>query len=309
MALSDVLRPIRRRWYILLIGLLLAAGVGWAVAVLAPSQYTARGLVMLLPSALTTGPKGNPLLSMGGLELPARILTAYYASEPAQSDLEKRAPRATVNVSIEESTRGPIIAVDVKDATPDGAMEVLHYVTESIPENLARIQSEVGTPKRAAIGSMPLVLDLEAERDSSIVVRLVVASVVAMLALTLFVLFLVDGILLRGADSSSGDDTVGDDVAQRSPRVPSISPSNRHEDMSSDDASELAVSKGSPERMLPQDAASGDGDARVTPPLPDAGGRERKDHVVSDSPTDVIEERSPAGTSVADETDAARALA
>src|SRR6478736_4409102 len=150
MALSDVLGPLRRRWYLVLVGLLLAACSGWATAALAPSQYTTRGLVMLLPSALTTGPKGNALLNLGGLELPARVLIAYYSSEPAKSDLEQFAPKAVVEVTMEESTRGPIIAVDVKDATADGAMRVLHHVIDSIPENLARIQSEVGTAAQAA---------------------------------------------------------------------------------------------------------------------------------------------------------------
>lgn len=206
MALSDVLGPIRRRWYVLLLGLLLAGGLGWAAGTLAPSQYTARGLVMLLPSALTTGTKGNPLLNLGGLELPARVLIAYYSSEPAQAELAKLSPKAEVQVSMEESTRGPIIAVDVKDATPDGALSVLHYVTDSIPENLARIQSEVGTSRQAAIGSMPLVLDVEARPDISLTVRLVVASIVAVLALTFFVIFSLDGILLRRVDSDSGDD-------------------------------------------------------------------------------------------------------
>lgn len=159
---------------------------------------------MLLPSALTTGAKGNPLLNLGGLELPARVLIAYYSSEPAQSDIESFSPSAATQVSMEESTRGPIIAVDVKDSTPDGAIRVLHYVAESIPENLSRIQEEVGSPTRAAIGSMPLVLDVEAKRDSSLVVRLVVASVVAMLTLTFFVIFLLDGISMRRI-ASEGD--------------------------------------------------------------------------------------------------------
>lgn len=215
MALSDILGPIRRRWYILLIGLLLAGGAGWATGVLAPSQYTARGLVMLRPSAVTTGPKGNPLLNLGGLELPARVLIAYYSSEPAQSDLEKFAPKAEVQVSMEESTRGPIIAVDVKDVTPDGAMRVLAHVTDSIPENLARIQAEVGTSRQAAIGSMPLVLDTEAEPDLSQVVRLLVASVVAVLALTFFVLFSVDGIILRRTNvEASGSESQNPDPGE-----------------------------------------------------------------------------------------------
>lgn len=196
MVLSDVLGPIRRRWYILLVGLILAATAGWATALAAPAQYTARGLVILLPSSVATGPNGNPLLNLGGLDLPTRVLIAYYASEPVKDDLQRRAPKADVVVSVEESTRGPIIAVDVKDSTPDGALNVLSYVVDSIPETLARIQAEVGTSKSAAVRSMPLVLDTVAEPDRSVTIRLVVAATVAMLALTFFALFFVDGILV-----------------------------------------------------------------------------------------------------------------
>lgn len=209
MALSDILDPIRRRWYVLLLGLMLAGGLVWATWALAPAQYAARGLVMLLPSQETTGPKGNPLLNLGGLELPARVLVAYYASEPAQTDLARLAPKAEVQVSIEESTRGPIIAVDVTDVTPEGALFMLRHVADSIPENLARIQSEVGAAKASTVRSMPLVLDDEAIRDLNSTLRLMVAAGVAMLAITVFVAVSLDGILLRRAANVARDETPG----------------------------------------------------------------------------------------------------
>lgn len=199
MALSDAVAPLVRRWYIVLLGLILAGVLGWSAATLSPPKYTARGLVMILPSPESTGPKGNPLLNMSGLDLPARVLVAYYSSEPAQTDMAAFAPNSDIRVTMEEATRGPIIAIDVTDVTPSGAIQTLQHVAETIPPNLAQIQQSVGTPTRAAVGSKPLVLDTKAERDQSRTIQLVVAAVVAGLALTLLITYSIDGIVLRRA--------------------------------------------------------------------------------------------------------------
>ena len=121
------------------------------------------------------GDGGNPFLALSGLELPARLLVAYLDSATAQAQVAEVAPTATYDVSIEESTRGPVIAVDVTDDTADGALATLIYIANEVSIQLDRLQEQVAAPTDSEVTSMPLTIDSTAERDTSSAVRLSVA--------------------------------------------------------------------------------------------------------------------------------------
>jgi hypothetical protein len=197
MTFGGLLGALRRRWYIVAVGLLATAGLVWGVYNVTPPQYTARGLVLLLPSVPADEEGGNPFLGLGNLDLPARVLVASYSSNAAQEEIAQRAPDAEVVVSIEESTRGPVIAVDVTDSSEAGTLEILSYVADSIPETLASLQSEVGVPLDAVVRSMPLTMDTEPEPEYETLIRLLILAGAGGLALTLLVAYALDGILKR----------------------------------------------------------------------------------------------------------------
>jgi len=200
MAMSGVFGTLRRRWYLVLAGLLLTAGLTAGAAVLFQPSYTARGLVLLIPPVdAETATGSNPFLGLGGLDLPARVLVASYSSNAAQQDIAKRAPDAEVTVSMEESTRGPVIAVDVKDSSAKGALGLLDYVSSSIPETLQRLQSEVGTPPSTTVTSIPLTMDTEAEVDRSDSMRMIILAAGAGVGLTVLMIFVVESLGTRPA--------------------------------------------------------------------------------------------------------------
>jgi hypothetical protein len=197
MSFEGLLGALRRRWYVILVGLLMTAGAGWAAYSIVPSEYHARGLILLLPSVPADEPGGNPFLGLGNLDLPARVLVASYSSNAAQQDIAQRAPDAKVVVSIEESTRGPVIAVDVTDTSASGTLDTLAYVSASIPQTLATLQSEVGVPLSAVVRSMPLTTDTEAERKIDGLVRVLIAIGVGGIAVSVAVAYALDGVMSR----------------------------------------------------------------------------------------------------------------
>ncbi|WP_421741992.1 hypothetical protein [Cellulomonas sp.] len=213
LSLADVLAVLRRRWYLILVGLLVTVGLGWAATTFKPPDYTARGLVLLVPSQATVGEGGNPLLALAGLDLPARVLVAYFSSDAAQQQFAKAAPDAEIVVTMEESTRGPVIAIDVKDPTPDGATGTLRLVADAIPPNLARLQGEVGAPASTEVSSLELAMDEKAKIDRSDSTRVLIMAIGLGLAGTAFLTFAVDGMILqtsqarkRRAARATGDD-------------------------------------------------------------------------------------------------------
>lgn len=201
MTFTEIVRALGRRWYVVLLGLLLTGWLGYGAVVLTPPVYTARGLLLLLPSDQAVGDGGNPFLVLGGLDLPARILVAYYESDVAKDQVAEVAPDAEYVVAIEESTRGPVIAVDVKEKTPEGAIAALEYIADSIPRELGRLQQEVDAPPEAVVSSMQLTMDVEATTDNGGTVRALIAAVGAGLVATGLLALGVDGLALRRRDS------------------------------------------------------------------------------------------------------------
>lgn len=197
MTFGSLLGALRRRWYIVVAGVLLTVGLGWAVYNLVPPEYNARGLTVLIPSVPEDEPGSNPFLGLASLDLPARVLVASYSSNAAQEDIAERAPDAEVVVSIEESTRGPVIAVDVTDSSPEGALAILSYVADSIPDTLATLQSEVGVPLKSVVRSMPLTMDTEAEPNYETLTRLLILAGAGGLAITVLIAYALDGMLTR----------------------------------------------------------------------------------------------------------------
>lgn len=191
----EVLRALGRRWYVVLVGLLLTCGLGLGAWRTSPPEYHARGLVLLLPSASTVGKGGNPFLQLSGLEQPAGILVAYFSSAPAIEEVRSVSPTAEYQVGIEDSTRGPVIAVDVTAQSAEETTATLRHLVGGIPQELARLQQQVHAPPGAAIGSMALTVDTKAQVSRAGTYRTLIAALVVGLAGT--------GALAFGIDSLS----------------------------------------------------------------------------------------------------------
>lgn len=195
--MSDYLAAAGRRWYVLVIGLLVTVGLGVGATAISSPTYSARGLVLLLPPEDAVGDGGNPFLALAALDMPARIIVSYLNSPAAQAGVQAARPTASYEVAVEEATRGPVIAIEVTDSTPEGALTTLQDIAEAVPSTLTRLQQELEVPAEATISSMPLTMATEAEADDSQGTMVLVVAVGAGLAATLAATLLVDRLLQR----------------------------------------------------------------------------------------------------------------
>lgn len=193
----DVIRALARRWYFVVLGAILTVGLTVVAYASTPPQYNARALVLLLPSGSAVGESGNPLLALGGLEQPAGILVAYFSSASAREEVEQRSATAEYVVGIDDSTRGPVIVVDVTDSDPQRTLNTLGFILDRIPEGLAALQDQVEVQSDAVITSMTLTLDERAELDMGGTIRAMIAALVVGVALTCTSTFALDGLLRR----------------------------------------------------------------------------------------------------------------
>jgi hypothetical protein len=220
MSFLDVIRALGRQWSVTLAGLLMTGALIWGVTVVAPPVYTARALVLLVPSAQAVGEGGNPFLALGGLDLPARVVVAYYESDVAATRFASSSPDAEFVVTIEESTRGPVIAVDATDATPQDTLATLDRITESIPVELRRLQEEVDAPPESVVSTLLLAKDERAQPDAGGTVRLLIAAGVGGLVATCVLAVAVDGLLRARRSRAASAGPPAEPVARMSPPTP-----------------------------------------------------------------------------------------
>ncbi|MFD7022793.1 hypothetical protein [Promicromonospora sukumoe] len=193
MSFLDVIAALGRRWYVTVAGLFATAALLLGASTLEPPVYTARGLVLLVPSQQMVGKGGNPFLALGGLDLPARVVVAYYESDVAKARFTSGSPDSEYVVAIEESTRGPVISVDVTDNSPEDALATLELLTSSVPVELRRLQEEVDAPENAIVSTLVLAKDEEAQVDNSGTVRMIIAAAGVGLVVTVVGAVAVDG--------------------------------------------------------------------------------------------------------------------
>jgi hypothetical protein len=216
-----------RRWYFVVVGLLITGGLTYMVFDRVPISYTASASTALLPPPSTVGPGGNPFLYMGGLNQALDVLSKSIASDQSKEALLGGQAGYGFDVGQDPSTSGPILLVTSKAPTAAGALSTMHAVLDDVPKRLLKLQVDLKVPPASRISSTPLAIDAKPTMVSKTRTQFTGAVGVAGLAVTILLTGLLDGIMInrrnrRAAkaarkaegsvpDDSSATDNVPDD--------------------------------------------------------------------------------------------------
>ncbi len=198
MGWSRILGALGRRWYLLLAGAVVTAGLGLAAWQLSPPLYTAHGTELLLPpEAQVAQGTHNPLLELTGLEAPAAFVIAQLNGQDSRERIEQLAPNAEYSVETDPALRGPTVMVTMTDETPEDTLRALTLVLDTVPEILQSSQSQLGVPAEAAVGTMRLAIDSEPSPELSPTLRTVILAIGVGIVITLALTVGVDALLRR----------------------------------------------------------------------------------------------------------------
>jgi len=175
MGWGQALRALKRRWYVLVLGLLATAGLLYVAWDLTPPTYIARGTELLLPPTqqVDEGTQ-NALLELSGLDAPASLVIGQLDSQAVHDQVAEFSPEAEYTVETDPSLRGPTVLVTMNDATPEQVLASLAYVLDLVPRTLSTMQANLDVPTTATVTSMRLTADTEPEVEYSATVRLLV---------------------------------------------------------------------------------------------------------------------------------------
>ncbi|MEU1709519.1 Wzz/FepE/Etk N-terminal domain-containing protein [Streptomyces sp. NPDC005706] len=153
MDLAEIFRVMRRRWYVLLPGLLLTAALAVGVALVVPVTYQSQSTVALLNSRkATVAYDGNPFLStQTSLTGMADSLARNLNSDGSLRELKSRGANGTIEAKIADNAQGPLMWLTVTGTDRAAVLDSDRILTAYAKERLDQFQKQQSVAPKAMI--------------------------------------------------------------------------------------------------------------------------------------------------------------
>ena len=216
MEMRVVWRALRRRWYLVLALAVLTAGTTFLVAQRTGETYEATGTVLVFPPSQAQDPTGamsqqNPYLALGGVNQARDVVVRALTSKKVADTFGETYPTGTTfEITPDFTNSAPIIVFTVEASTPDVATEALSSLTDRVPLELEKMQSELELPATQQVTSMVLTRDEVPATTKKAMIRSALMTMAALGGMGLLLIALVDGWLTGRRDPDPEDLAVED---------------------------------------------------------------------------------------------------
>ena len=195
MLLHDLGRGLLRRWYFVVIGVLLTACGALLLSSLVPPTHRATARVVLIPPSSVVSADGNPYLFLGGLEQALGVLTVKLSSDAASEQVLQAYPGGSYTAVKDAMSPGPIMLITAETESPDSTLQVLDAVLKIVPENLENMQDQLNIPDPSRITALTIVREDATTKVLQSQLRAVLAGVALGLSMTVLLTGLLDRML------------------------------------------------------------------------------------------------------------------
>jgi hypothetical protein len=153
MDLAEIFRVMRRRWYVLLPGLLLTAGLVFGVTRVVHVTYQSQSTVVLLNSEKATRAyDGNPFLStQTSLTGMADSLARNLNSDDSLRELKSRGAKGTFEAKLADNAQGPLLWLTVTGTDQASVLSSDKILTAYAKERLDQFQKQQSVAPKAMI--------------------------------------------------------------------------------------------------------------------------------------------------------------
>ena len=203
MFLRELPRALLRRWYLLLVGLAIAATGAYLAWDRIEPTYSAESSILMLPptSATKAVPpnttNSNPLLYLGGLGQARDALISALASDASKKDFEAKFPDTEYEIVPDNSSNAPIIVMSAEAPTAETALTAVKYLADRVDGEFSNLQRQLAVDKEEQIRSMPLTTATLAAPNYQTRIRTAAIVGVGLAAISVLLVGLVDGLLIH----------------------------------------------------------------------------------------------------------------
>jgi len=201
MYLSELLAALARRWWLVVLGLLATAALCVAAYTLVPPEDEIHATMLVLPPETTVEVVHNPLLALGDLPPAADVLARAMNSGDVADALVPPGSTGEYSVVRDTSTSGPVLAITATDQTAEKAEALLEAVVQRMPQEFASLQSAIEVSDSSAMKVTLLARETTSTESKKSQVRAVLIAALGGLAVTVFGVSLLDGLLRRRSEN------------------------------------------------------------------------------------------------------------
>ena len=245
MDLAEVLRTAGRRWYFLVVGLLITAGLAVAVFRIVPISYDVKASLLLLPPSVVQDPTGepqvvNPFLNLGGLDVAAGVLSKALTDTATVETVIPDGSSAEYTVEKDARVSGSVLEIAVNAESETEALSMLQTLIDLAETRLNDLQEAIDAPSNTEVRLMVVTDNDVAEPNYSTLLRALIVVVAGGLVLTLLLTVAGDALLRRRKAKKTG----------KSPPLqpPPTSPSSDAAPRRAEDAPVVGQSESDPKR-------------------------------------------------------------
>lgn len=217
MNVAEILRSLRRRWYIVVPGILAAIALAVGAWTVVQPSYERSASQMLLPGTDSVPEGGNPYIYIGGLTQAADVVVRALGSNNVMESIAEEYPGAQVQVSRDPSSSGPMILITVTAPTDEGASAVLDALVAQTAVVMEELQDLEEIPQNNRISVIPVTVDEQSVPQQRNRVTAAAAAGMGGVVLVLLLTVLVDGLIISRARTRRRQvGSPSDDVERRS---------------------------------------------------------------------------------------------
>ncbi|MFD5146737.1 chain length determinant protein [Streptomyces sp. NPDC058401] len=194
MDLAEIWRVMRRRWYVLLPGLLLTAALITGVYLLVPVEYRSQSTVTLLNSKkATVAFDGNPFLStQASLTGMADGLARNLNSDDSKADLKAQGLTGVYEAKIADNAQGPFMWLSVTGTDPAAVLNSDKLFTAYAEKRLLEFQAQQSVTPEAMIRMATIVPPQKPEAQTKTRLQYLVMAAALGFVLSLVATFFVE---------------------------------------------------------------------------------------------------------------------
>ncbi|WP_327256921.1 chain length determinant protein [Streptomyces sp. NBC_01244] len=194
MDLAEIWRVMRRRWYVLLPGLLLTAALITGVYLLVPVEYRSQSTVTLLNSKkATVAFDGNPFLStQASLTGMADGLARNLNSDDSKADLKAQGLTGLYEAKIADNAQGPFMWLSVTGTDPAAVLKSDQLFTAYAEKRLLEFQAQQSVTPEAMIRMATIVPPQKPEAQTKTRLQYLVMAAALGFVLSLVATFFVE---------------------------------------------------------------------------------------------------------------------
>ncbi|WP_310525913.1 hypothetical protein [Nocardioides sp.] len=202
MELKVFWRSLRKRWYLVLVLMVVSGAATFLVADRAGPDFEASGTVLIFPPFQTQGPsagvkmKGNPYLGLGGVSQARDVLVRALTSKSVSDQFGEQFPTGTsFEVTPDYTNSAPIILFTTEAGTPDVAVTALKSLMDRVPSELDNLQSGLDLPPAEKVTALVLTQDEQPVTSRKSQIRAALLAAAALGGSGLLMIALIDGLL------------------------------------------------------------------------------------------------------------------